>query len=69
MSIRFYTSEAKDNSIIAYGDTNQKDRHFKITYKNGKYQSFKKRSAKYWKIAESKSLNDAQQACIISIPA
>lgn len=66
MSIRFYTSDAKDNSIIAYGDTHQKDRHFKITYKKGRYFSFKKRCAKYCELAESQSLEDAKQACIVS---
>lgn len=69
MSIRFYTSDAKDNSIIAYGDTLQKARHFKITYQKGRYQCFKKESGKYWKLAESQSLEDAKTACIISIPA
>jgi hypothetical protein len=69
MNIRFYASDAKDNSIIAYGDTHQKARHFKITYKNGRYHSFKKKSGKYWKYAESQNLEDAKAACLISIPA
>lgn len=69
MNIRFYTSDAKDNSIIAYGDIHQKDRHFKITYRDGRYHSFKKITGKYWKIADSQSLEDAKQVCIISIPA
>ena len=67
MGIRFYASDAKDQSIIAYGDTHQKDRHFKITYKNGKYHCFKKKSGKYWKIAESQDLENAKNACVVSI--
>lgn len=67
MAIRFYSSDAKDTSIIAYGDTHQKDRHFKITYKNGQYRSFKKKSGKYYQLAVSQSLEDAQNACSISI--
>lgn len=67
MSIRFYASDAKDNSIIAYGDTHQKDRHFKITYKKGRYYSFRKRCAAYVALAESQSLDDAKQACITSV--
>lgn len=67
MGIRFYTSEAKDTSIIAYGDTHQKDRHFKITYKNGQYQSFKKKSGKYFMLAVSPNLEEAKNACSISI--
>lgn len=68
MGIRFYASDAKDNSIIAYGDTNLKDRNFKITYKKDGYHSFKKRGGKYFELALSQSLEDAKTACIISIP-
>lgn len=63
--IYFYSSDAKDLSIIAYGDTNQKKRHYKITYRKGTYHSFKKKCGKYEKLAESQSLEDARKVCFI----
>lgn len=63
--IHFYSSDAKDTSIIAYGDTNQKKRHYKITYRQGRYHSFKKKMGKYEILADSQSLEDAKSACIV----
>jgi len=64
--IYFYSSDAKDNSIIAYGDTSTKKRHFKITYSKAGYHSFKLKVGKYEPLAISQSLEDAKSACIIS---
>lgn len=67
--IHFYTSDAKDTSIIAYGDTNQKKRHFKITYIRTRYRSFKKKCGKYELLGISQTLEEAKIRCTISIPA
>lgn len=67
--IHFYSSDAKDNSIIAYGDTHQKKRLFKITYKRTRYRSFKKKCGKYELLDISQTLEEAKIRCTISISA
>ena len=63
MGIYFYSADTKNTSIIAYGDTMLKRRHFKIVYKKESYICYRKRCAKFEKIGESKSLDDAKILC------
>lgn len=63
MQLHFYSAETKDTSIIAYANTHQKKRHFKISYKKDVYCAFKKVCGKYQKLAESKNLEFAKNAC------
>lgn len=65
-NVHFYSSDAKDTSIISYGDTAQENRHFKITYKDGRYTASKKIDGKYWKLAEKSSLDEAILSCTIN---
>jgi len=65
--IYFYAAETKDNSIIAYGDTHQKKRKFKIAYnrKTEKYHVYKKVSGKYWQLCMAENLDDAKESCVL----
>lgn len=63
MFIDFYTSDAKDNSIIAYGDTAVRKRHFKISYKKAGYHCFKRVDFPYLYLGERKTLEEAKDLC------
>ncbi len=67
--IHFYEAKIKRTSIIAYGDTHIKERHFKITYEKppstAKYVSWKKIGAKYIVIGVSTTIESAKNVCQI----
>lgn len=68
LPIVFHASDAKDQSIIAYGDTKRKNKHFKISYKRSNYVSFKMIDGKYHVLGICDSLDEAKQLCAINAP-
>lgn len=64
--MKFYTAETKSTHIIAYADTHLKNRHFKITYSDDRYFSWKRICGKYHVLGEAQSLEGAQKLCEIN---